>query len=108
MFRELDESLRADLAALGHVIESGEDELVATVARSEVPLLLAAMKALLDQHRPDKNGQCPTCRDRRFWRLHHWRRPNVPCRAFLAARLAWTVPDDVGDRHSVDRHVPAA
>jgi len=107
MSRELDQSLRADIAALEHVVKVGGDDAVATAARSEVPRLVAAMEALLDQHGPDENGRCPMCRDRRFWRLHHWRRPNVPCRALLAARIAWTVVDEVDDRRSVERYTAA-
>ncbi|ONI87413.1 hypothetical protein ALI22I_23235 [Saccharothrix sp. ALI-22-I] len=103
MHRELEQSLRADLAAVARMVDVGSDDAVAAVARSEMPRLLRALHALLDAHQPDANGRCPTCRDRRFWRLHYWRRPNVPCRAFLAARLAWTASDEIQSSHSNDR-----
>ena len=110
MHRELAQSLRADLAVVARMVDVGGDDAVAAVARSEMPRLLAALHALLDEHQPDVNGRCPMCRDRRFWRLHYWRRPNVPCRAFLAARLAWTAAGEVQSSHGDDRRAaePAA
>jgi hypothetical protein len=103
MHRELARSLQADLVAVARMVNLGSDDAVAAVARSEMPHLLAALRALLDGHEPDANGRCPTCRDRRFWRRHYWRRPNVPCRAFLAARLAWTAVDEAQNRPGDDR-----
>ena len=47
----------------------------------ELPKIITALRALLDEHRPDERGRCLTCRSRRFSR----KLPS-PCRAYLAAR----------------------
>ncbi|XVS63046.1 hypothetical protein ACQPYE_33030 [Actinosynnema sp. CA-299493] len=39
-----------------------DDETVRAVARTEVPRLVAALRATLATHKADASGQCPTCR----------------------------------------------
>jgi hypothetical protein len=109
MFRELDESMSAQLGTLADFVVRADDAALASVAKSEIPPLVATVRALLEEHKPDANGQCRVCKVRRvrflfFW----WRRPNVPCRAYLTAfqHLVGIASEQVseGGRHSTERH----
>ena len=89
VFSQLDRSLREHLATLVRLASTGDDETAVELARSELPRVVTAVKALLDEHTPDEHGRCPTCRTSR-WR----RRLPSPCRAYLGAQLALTVAGD--------------
>jgi hypothetical protein len=89
VFSQLDRSLREHLATLVHLAATGDDETAADLARSEMPRVVAAVKALLEEHTPDQHGRCPTCRTR-WWS----RRLPSPCRAYLTTQLCLTVFDD--------------
>jgi hypothetical protein len=65
--------------------ELGSQKL-ADLARTEIPLLVAALRDTLEEHRPDSRGRCPICRAR-FARLRFRRRGHTPCRAYLAVQL---------------------
>jgi hypothetical protein len=82
VFSQLDRSLHEHLATLVRLASTGDDETAVGLARSELPRVVAAVKALLDEHTPDDHGRCPTCRTRRWSR----RRPS-PCRAYIGAQL---------------------
>ncbi|WP_237774687.1 hypothetical protein [Actinosynnema sp. ALI-1.44] len=97
MFQELDEAVQGTLAVLERVAAEGDDHAAAALARTEVAPLVRAVRVLLREHRPDENGCCAVCR-RRWWQ---WRRPNVPCRVYLAARLALLDEPDAGARHAL-------
>jgi hypothetical protein len=81
VFSQLDKSLHEHLATIVRLAARGDDETLAELARSELPRVVAAVKALLDEHTPDEHGRCPTCRT--SWR----RRLPAPCRAYLSAQL---------------------
>jgi hypothetical protein len=108
MFGELDKSMSRQLGTLADFAERADNDALATVARAEIPHLVATVHALLNEHKPDANGRCRVCKVRRlrflaFW----WRRPDVPCRAYLAAfqHLVGLTSDQVsgGGRHSAER-----
>lgn len=83
MWQELHLQVRNQLEVITGVATLGDDRAAADLARSEVPLLVAAVRVLLDNHRPDAEGHCRTCWGRRWWR-----RPTAPCRQYVAARMA--------------------
>jgi hypothetical protein len=89
VFSQLDRSLHEHLAALVRLASTGDDETAVELGRYELPRVVAAVKALLDEHTPDEHGRCPTCRTRRWSR-----RLPVPCRAYLGTQLCLTVTDD--------------
>ncbi|QTR02128.1 hypothetical protein J7S33_23360 [Saccharothrix algeriensis] len=100
VFGHLDKALHEHLDAVVRLASTGDDATAAALARSEVPRVVAALRALLDEHTPDEHGRCPTCRTRRFSR-----RLPAPCRAYLGAQLAMTV---AAESPGVRRHVRGA
>ncbi|MFC5289130.1 hypothetical protein ACFPM7_18935 [Actinokineospora guangxiensis] len=84
LFGHLEASLHGYLGELTRRAPSGAPDL-ATV---ELPRVVAALRALLDDHRPDPDGRCPTCRTRLFTRAP------APCRAYLTAHLCLLVTED--------------
>jgi hypothetical protein len=54
---------------------------LAGMAKCELPLLASAWRALLDEHTPDRNGNCDTCSRRR---RRGTRRP-FPCSVWQSA-----------------------
>ncbi|CCH34049.1 hypothetical protein ABZ816_09520 [Actinosynnema sp. NPDC047251] len=86
VFSQLDKSLHEHLATLVRLASAGDDETAVELARSELPRLVAALRALLAEHSPDEHGRCPTCRSSRWSR-----RLPAPCRAYLGTQLALTV-----------------
>jgi hypothetical protein len=91
LFGQLDRNLHKRLGDLVWRAEHGDDETAVELARVELPKLITALRALLDEHHPDEHGRCVTCRSRRFSR----RRP-APCRAYLAAHLCLVIAEDAG------------
>jgi len=89
VFSQLDKSLHEHLSDLMRLAAKADDRTAIGLARVELPRMVTALKALLDEHQPDENGRCPTCRTRRFSR----RLPS-PCRAYLAAHLCLTITRD--------------
>lgn len=89
VFSQLDKSLHEHLSDLMRLAAKADDRTAVGLARAELPRMVTALKALLDEHQPDANGRCPTCRTRRFSR----RLPS-PCRAYLAAHLCLTITRD--------------
>ncbi|MEU4763804.1 hypothetical protein AB0H12_11150 [Actinosynnema sp. NPDC023794] len=83
MWQELHLQVRNRLAVVEGVATGGDERVAADLARSEVPLLVTAIRVLLDGHRPDSEGHCRACWGRRWWQ-----RPTVPCRQYLLARTA--------------------
>ncbi|XVS64734.1 hypothetical protein ACQPYE_01330 [Actinosynnema sp. CA-299493] len=81
MWQELHLQVRNRLSVVEGVAAGGDERVVADLGRSEVPLLVAAIRVLLDGHRPDAEGYCRACWGRRWWQ-----RPTVPCRQYLLAR----------------------
>lgn len=99
LFGQLDRSLHDRLGELVVKAERGDDDTALDLARVELPKMVTALRALLDEHRPDERGRCATCRTRRFSR----KRP-APCRAYLAAHLCLVIADDT----RVGRHLHRA
>lgn len=87
LFGHLEASLHGYLSDLEHRAPAGDPAL----ARVELPRVIAALRALLDDHRPDADGRCPTCRTRLFTRAP------APCRAYLTAHLCLLVTEDAED-----------
>ncbi|MDQ3577551.1 MAG: hypothetical protein M3443_08100 [Actinomycetota bacterium] len=83
IFGHMENSLRGHLDDLSRRARAGDD-----VIRTELPRVVTALQALLDEHRPDENGRCPTCRTRLFGRAP------APCRAYLTAHLCLLVTED--------------
>jgi hypothetical protein len=73
------------LSELTRSVDESDTESLAVLARAEIPLLVAALRETLVEHRPNVRGRCPVCRARSS-RLAY-RRRNTPCRAYLAAQL---------------------
>jgi hypothetical protein len=51
---------------------------IVSVARSELPRLTEAWRAMLKMHEPDERGDCPTCSTR-------WHRCKAPCSVWQVA-----------------------
>jgi hypothetical protein len=94
VFSQLDKSLNEHLSTLVRLADHADDQAAAELARAELPRVVAVVKALLDEHRPDEHGRCPTCRTR-WWS----RRSPSPCRAYLGAQLCLTVVGQDDGRH---------
>ncbi len=88
IFGQLETSLAGYLADVLHRAEFGDERTAAAVARTELPRLVEALKAALDEHDPDQFGRCPTCRHGRFGRTP------APCRAYLSAHLCLVALDE--------------
>ena len=89
LFGQLDRSLHDRLGDLVRRAQRGDDDAALNLARVEIPKIITALRALLDEHRPDERGRCLTCRSRRFSR----KLPS-PCRAYLAAHLCLVIAED--------------
>jgi hypothetical protein len=69
------------------------------IARVELPRIVSARQAALENHRPDEYGRCATCRTRRFGRA------SVPCRSYLTAHLVLLA--DASNAESSHAHTTA-
>jgi hypothetical protein len=92
IFGHMEASLESYLNELATESASGDDRAVADLGRYELPRVIAALRALLDDHRPDEQGRCQGCRTRLFGR------PPAPCRVYLTAHLCLLVTEDEGAR----------
>jgi hypothetical protein len=88
IFRHLDKSMHRHLADLTKQASSGDENTAVDLARHQLPKVVSALRALLDEHQPDDQGRCSNCRTR--WT----RRTATPCRAYLTAHLALVIADD--------------
>lgn len=88
IFGQLESSLAEYLADISRRIRRGDDHAVAALARAELPRLVEALRAVLDEHAPDRYGRCASCRPGRFSRTP------APCRAYLSAHLCLVAIDD--------------
>jgi hypothetical protein len=88
IFGQLETSLADYLTDITYRAQFGDERAMAVVARFEVPRLVGALKAVLEEHSPDEHGRCPTCRTKRFGRT-----PS-PCRAYLTAHLCLVVTEE--------------
>lgn len=88
IFGQLETSLADYLTNITYRAQFGDEQAAALVARLELPRVVEALKAVLDEHTPDQNGRCPNCRTRRFGRAP------APCRAYLTAHLCLVVTEE--------------
>ena len=88
IFGELERSLADYLTDIAYRARFGDQHAAAAVARFELPRLVQALKAVLDEHSPDERGRCTSCRTRRFGRAP------APCRAYLTAHLCLVVTEE--------------
>ncbi|HEX5114967.1 MAG TPA: hypothetical protein VFW65_07195 [Pseudonocardiaceae bacterium] len=100
LFGQLDRSLHTHLGDLARQAQRGDDTTALDLARVELPKIITALRALLDEHQPDERGRCATCKRGRFSR-----KLPAPCRAYLAAHLCLVIADDaqLGDRRHLRR-----
>jgi hypothetical protein len=80
-FGQLRTSLAEYLAEVWSSTTQDDDRAVAGLARKVLPRLVEALGAVLDEHDPDADGRCGSCRSGR------WGRTPRPCRAYLSAHL---------------------
>ncbi|MGH3826221.1 MAG: hypothetical protein ACRDQX_03470 [Pseudonocardiaceae bacterium] len=66
------------LDMLEELAGSADNESLLSLARSELPRLTRAWRALLATHEPDRQGRCRTCSSR-------WRSRSAPCTVWRAA-----------------------
>ncbi|CRK58400.1 hypothetical protein [Alloactinosynnema sp. L-07] len=92
IFGHMEASLQDYLSTLSTRVVAGGDHTAAELARAELPRVVAALQALLDEHHPDEQGRCPTCRTRLFTRAP------APCRAYLTANLCLLMTEDTDTR----------
>ena len=92
IFGHMEASLQSYLADLTREATNGDDRAVADLGRHELPRVVAALTALLDEHKPDEEGRCPTCRTKLFTRSP------APCRVYLTAHLCLLVSQDANAR----------
>lgn len=88
IFCQLERSLSDYLTDITYRAQFGDESAAATVARFELPRLVEALKAVLDEHSPDEFGRCPSCRTSRFGRAPY------PCRAYLSAHLCLVATEE--------------
>lgn len=88
IFGQLETSLADYLTDITYRAQFGDQRAAAAVARFELPRVIEALKAVLDEHSPDQHGRCPSCRTRRFGRAP------APCRAYLTAHLCLVVTEE--------------
>jgi len=72
LFGQLDRSLHDRLGDLVRRAQRGDDDAALNLARVEIPKIITALRALLDEHRPDERGRCLTCRSRRLPKYADW------------------------------------
>ncbi|MGW5050197.1 hypothetical protein [Actinokineospora sp. NPDC004072] len=87
LFGQLEASLHGYLDDLDRRCADGE----AHLAAAELPRVVAALRALLADHKPDAAGRCPTCRTRLLGRSP------APCRAYLTAHLCLLATEEAED-----------
>jgi hypothetical protein len=75
------------LELVSDLARDGDDRSVASAARTEWPRLVTGLRALVEQHSPDRTGHCTICRGGRWWR-----RAPLPCRVLLTFQLATDAP----------------
>lgn len=102
MYYDLSPDLDHYLGTVVSATRHEDDGTVAELARAELPYLVHTIRALLEHHQPDSRHRCPTCHGRRWL---FWRRPNMPCRAYLAAHRRLLVLAEVADT-DVDSPAP--
>ncbi|MFL6126470.1 hypothetical protein [Actinophytocola sp.] len=83
----MERSLADYLTDITYRAQFGDERAAAIMARFELPRLVEALRAVLDEHSPDERGRCPSCRNRRFGRAP------APCRAYLTAHLCLVVTE---------------
>lgn len=88
IFGHLKASVHDHVAGVITSAETADGSAALYLARSELPRVAAALRAVLDEHRPDERGRCRSCRRRRFGRAP------TPCRAYLTAHLCLLTADD--------------
>jgi hypothetical protein len=91
IFGHLEASLDGFLTDTAHRAIAADDLTATHLGRYELPRIVAALQAVLNEHEPDENGRCHTCRSRRFGRA------TAPCRAYLTAHLCLLVNEDDQD-----------
>lgn len=94
MYYDLSPDLDHYLGTVVSATRHENDGAVAELARAELPYLVHTIRALLEHHQPDSRHRCPTCHGRRWL---FWRRPNVPCRAYLAAHRRLLVLAEIAE-----------
>lgn len=90
---------RLDL--LDELAAGADAQSLASVARTEIPRLTAAWRALLDAHAPDDKGRCPTCSTR-------WRARSAPCSVWQAAHEQLVSPEQPMRRERASARVSHA
>ncbi|MGB3438547.1 MAG: hypothetical protein WBA97_07310 [Actinophytocola sp.] len=88
IFGQLKTSLADYLTNITYRAQFGDEQAAALMARFELPRVVEALKAVLDEHSPDAHGRCPSCRTRRFGRAP------APCRAYLTAHLCLVATEE--------------
>lgn len=83
LFSELRQRLVDHLDLVSRIAADGDGASALSMARQEVPRLVAALRVLVDEHQPDENGRCKKCRSGPIWR-----RVSSPCRMLLNVHLA--------------------
>ncbi|GLZ39441.1 hypothetical protein [Actinokineospora sp. NBRC 105648] len=92
IFGHMEASLQGYLADISSRARLDPDDTATRLARAELPRVVAALQALLNDHRPDAGGRCPSCRTRLFTKAP------APCRAYLTAHLCLLVTEDTSYR----------
>lgn len=83
LFSELRRRLVEHLDLVSRIAADGDGASALSMARHEVPRLVAALRVFVDEHQPDENGWCRKCRNGPTWR-----RVPAPCRMLLDVHLA--------------------
>lgn len=77
-----DDALNEYLKRITELAYHGDEDTLAEVARAAVPRLVCAVKALLEEHRPDRYGRCPRCRENGYRQPKY---PKEPCPPYQIA-----------------------
>ncbi|WP_133905854.1 hypothetical protein [Actinophytocola oryzae] len=96
----MERSLADYLTGITYRAQFGDQRTAATVARCELPRLVTALRAVLDEHAPDESGRCNRCRTNRLGRAP------APCRAYLSAHLCLVATDEDSPADAEDTPVP--
>jgi hypothetical protein len=90
VFATLRDSMLHELDSTVDTVTRGHQRDAVSVARQELPRLVAGLRALIALHVPDEEGFCVQCGRGRWWRRQH-----APCRVLLAYHIAIKDFDDL-------------
>jgi len=88
LWANLRDGIVSEVETARTVLAQGDDRSIVSVARTHLARYGAVVVALMDEHAPDAEGNCSSCRGGLFGR----KRVHAPCKPLLHYQLALTIP----------------